>query len=177
MTTRGFISICLKLIAMYYLVQTIAGLAAASFFQMLNLSSGMGRLYPIMIVAMPGLVSLALLWLIRKSDLLASKLIREDSPVVSPQISLGDLQSVAFSCIGLGFTLSALGEVAPIIGYHYLISHFKYGGAILGNMDELYSNMAGIFLRLGFGLFLFLHPGGLIALWTWVQDRRGLRGA
>ncbi len=177
MTTRGFISVCLKLVAVYYLVQTIAGLATASFFQAFNQSSQLGGVYPIVTVGLPGLMSLALFWLIRKSDLLASKLVREDSPLASPQISLGDLQLVAFSCIGLSFIISALGEIAPIIGYHYLISHFKFGGAILGDMDALYSNMAGILLRLGCGVFLFLYPSGLIALWTWFQDRRGLRNA
>jgi hypothetical protein len=177
MTTRGFTSVCLKLVAVYYLVQTIAGFATASFFQAYTQSSGLGWVYPGMTVMLPGVMSLGLLWLIRKSDLLASKLIREDSPLASPQIPFGDLQSVAFSCIGLSFIISALGEITPIIAYHYLISRFKFAGAILGNMDALYSNMAGILLRLGGGVFLFLYPRGLIALWMWFQDRRGLRSA
>ena len=83
MTTRGFISVCLKLVAVYYLVQTIAGLATASFFQAFNQSSQLGGVYPIVTVGLPGLMSLALFWLIRKSDLLASKLVREDSLRVS----------------------------------------------------------------------------------------------
>ena len=177
MTTRGFVSVCLKLVAVYYLVQTIAGLATAGFFQAYNLSSQLGGMYPIVTVGLPGLMTLTLLWLMRKSDFFASKLVGEDSPLASPQISLGDLQLVAFSCIGLGFIISAVGELAPIIGYHYLISHLKYGGAILGNMDALYSNMAGLLLRLACGLILFLYPGGLIALWRWLQDRRGVRNA
>jgi hypothetical protein len=174
MTTRGFVSVCLKLVAAFYLVQTMAGFVAASTFQMVSLSSQLGGLYLILVVGLPGLMTLALFWLIRESDSFAGRLVLEDSPLVTPQISLGDLQLVAFSCIGLGFIISALGELAPIVGYHYLISHFRYGGAVLGNSDALYSNLAGILLRLGCGLFLFLHPGGLIALWRWFQDRHGL---
>lgn len=175
MTTRGFASLCLKLVAVYYMIQTGAGLVSASFFQMYYQSSQLGRMYATMVVGLPALMSLALLWLIRKSDALAGKLVQEDSPLVSPQVSVSDLQSLAFSCIGLSFIISALGEITPIIGYHYLISHFKYGGAILGDMDGLYSNMSGILLRLGCGVFLFLYPRGLISVWAWAQSQRGLR--
>jgi hypothetical protein len=113
------------LIAVYYLVQMIAGFATASFFQLFNQSTQLGGVYSTVIVAMPGLICLGLFWLIRKSDFAAAKLIREDLPLVSPQISLGGLQLVAFSCIGLTFIISALGEITPIIIYNYLISHFK----------------------------------------------------
>jgi hypothetical protein len=177
MTARGFVSICVKLIAVYYLIQTLAGVAGASFFQMVNLSSDLGKSYVIMTVAWPAMITLGLFWLMRKSDLMASRLIQEDSSFANPQISLGDLQSVGFSCIGLGFTLSALGEIVPIIAYYYLISHFKYSGEILGNMDWVRSTIAGVVLRLGVGIFLFLYPRGLITVWRWLQDHRGLKDA
>jgi hypothetical protein len=176
MTTRGFVSICVRLIAVYYLIQTVAGLASTSFFKMVNWSSGMDRSYTLTLLTLFAFIILALLWLIRGSDLLATRLIREDTPLAIPQISLGDLQSVAFSCIGLSFIISALGEVAPIIGYHYLIS-LKYGYIFFGNMDGVYSTMAGILVRLGCGLFLFFYPRGLITVWRWLQEHRGLKDA
>jgi hypothetical protein len=177
MTTRGFVSICVKLIAVYYLVQTIASLAGAGFYQVFFWSSDMGRLYRIMAVAIPAFITLVLVLLIRESDIFADRLIQEDSPLAIPQVSLGDLQSVAFSCIGLSFIISALGELVPIIGYHFLISQYKYSQIFWGNLDGVYSNMAGILLRLGCGVFLFLYPRGLITVWRWLQEHRGLKDA
>jgi hypothetical protein len=175
MTARGFASLCVKLVAMYYLIQTLAGLATASFFQLFDQASHMGRIYAVVVLGLPALASLGLLWLMRSGDTLARQLVDEDAPLVGVQVAISDLQSVAFSCIGLGLIISGLSEITPIIGYHYVISHFKHAGALLGDMDAVYSNMAGILVRLGCGLFLFLYPGGLISLWTWVQNQRALK--
>ncbi len=177
MTTRGFASLCLKLIAMYYLVQMLASLATASFLQIFDRNSQMGLVYVILIVGLPAAGSLGLLWLLRSSDSLAQQLVADDAPLVSVQVAVRDLQVVAFSCLGLACVISAVGELTPIIAYHYVVSHYRHAGAVLGDMETVYSNMAGILLRLGVGVVLFVHPGGFAALWAWIQKHRGLKDA
>ena len=56
MTTRGFASLCLKLVAVYYMIQTGAGLVSTSFFQMYYQSSQLGRMYATMVVGLPALM-------------------------------------------------------------------------------------------------------------------------
>jgi hypothetical protein len=102
MTTRGFASLCLKLIAVYYLVQTLADLATASFLQMFDQTSQMGLVYVILILGFPTVASLGLLWLLRGSDALARQLVAADAPLVIAQVAVRDLQSVAFACLGSG---------------------------------------------------------------------------
>lgn len=179
MTTQGLASLALKLIGAYYLIQTITGLVGG-LGSVVSLVSQLGlgvAGYAVMGVVAPGAILFGLCWLIKSSDFFAAKLVREDSPLATPQVSLRDMQAVAFSCIGLSLVASTLPEITQMSAYYYFIPKLKYGEVVFGNIDWAHSTVVGILVRLAIGLFLFLQPRGLVTLWGRLQNLRGLKDA
>jgi hypothetical protein len=169
MTARGFVALCVKLIAVYYLVQTVFGFFTVGYSQMIFRDKDLGNLYTLVLVGVPAAMTLGLAWLIRKSDWVAGQFVNNDSAVGCPPVSMGQAQAVVFSALGLGLIISALGEIAPFIAYTYLLSRNPTAEFFIVSAETLYSNLIGTLLRLGCGVFLFLFPGRLVSVWSACQ--------
>jgi len=178
MTTRDFASLALKLIAAYYLIQTTAGVASGLGYGFNYYGSQLGWSWVIVgYIVVPTVFLVGLSWLIKRSDYFAAKLIRNESPLATPQVSLQEIQGVAFSCIGLSLVASCLPEITRVVTYYIILPKLKHGEIFLGTSDWNTSTLAGIVVQLLAGLFLFLQPRGLVALWHQLHNLRGLRQA
>lgn len=118
MTTRAFASLTLKLIAAFYLIQTMAGLAVGLGSGFTYYGSNLGWTWVIVsYIVVPAVFLLGLSWLIKCSGFFAAKLTRDESLLATPQVSLQDIQRVAFSCIGLSLMASSLPEMTRLVTY------------------------------------------------------------
>jgi hypothetical protein len=176
MTTQAFISLALKLIAAYYLIQTIAGVAVGLGSGFTYYGSQLGWSWVIVsYIVVPVVFVVGLLGVIKRSDFLATKLTRDESLLATPQVSLKDMQVTAFSCIGLSLAASSLPEITRLVTYYIILPKIKFGEILLGTKDWNLSAAVAVLVQLMAGLFLFLQARGLATLWGSLQRLKGLK--
>lgn len=150
MTTRDLVSLAMKIIGVYYLVQS------AALFLSIFTSGGFTLQSPFFVQS-AGLLALVLLLLFGSGAIARLFVPEERNSTVSSGLSLGDWQAIFFSAIGVSTIVQALRSLS---GFFYYPKHQM-------QTQVLVSGIVMIII----GLLLFAQARGLANLWRSIQEQ------
>ena len=177
MTKREMISLLIKLMGVYALVQLVPGVVQAigmfttSIIQLKDRPSQMAFILMVMMFFSP-LVWIGLcLWVIRKSDRFAKRLYPVDAPAGQlTTLGVEDIQRLGYNFIGLLLIVRSLPQLLMILYQCVMLYRLPY--------EQRYQNMSAcntqwimLAIQLAIGLYLFLRPKGLANLWARIQGK------
>jgi hypothetical protein len=175
MTKRGLISLFIKMVAIYAIVRSIPSLVSVG--TSLTSLRSIGTIESFLIVG-ASIISLTLFatlmfFVIKKSERISAWFVSDDE-VVFPigNLSLRDIQAIAFSCIGLMALLS--GVSGTVYDFAFLVRVKAMMGpeeVKLSNIQHLPANLISNIFEIGTGVFLFLYPKGIAKLWHSIQSK------
>ena len=151
MTKRDLVSLAMKVIGVFYLIQIVP--FGASFFMSEGLSNRFLQLIPVVGVLGAGLL------LVFGSGAIARLIVpHKEDATVSSALSLSDWQTILFSAIGVSTFVQALRSMSAFLYYPKQ------------NM-QLQSLVSGIVMMV-IGILLFFQARGLANLWRLIQEHR-----
>ncbi len=172
MSKREMLSLMIKLVGVYCLIQLVPGVLQAFGVAASSLSSLQAEPTGITIVLSMLMMAFTLLWIalyiwvIRNSDNFATRLYPVDAPV-GQMTSLGvkDIQKLGYHFIGLTLIVKTLPTVVMAV-YRILAEQ--------GNSTQMFyhhSQLISPVMQLAIGLFLFLSPRSIANLWAKICGR------
>ena len=151
MTKREMASLSFKVLSIYTFIRVIDQLQYV-FYYFQNepvLENLLTKILPPLLLLFCG----GLLWYL--APFLASSVFKSSTPENEPSASLADIQTVAFTVVGLFLLASALPEMVNVI----VISFTLW---VIGSKPALIHNIIVLFLKVGLGLWLLLGSRGFV---------------
>lgn len=174
MTKHGFVSLFLKMVAIYFLIRSIPSLLSVGDSLYRLRSFGYPEsLYYILSSIFSLLVFCALMVVfIWKSDRLSGKFITKDEPLFPiGELSLEEIQSLAFSWVGVVTLISGVSGAVYNLAYFARIKYIIGAEQVKIPYVESSSQLASSLAEMLIGAILFLYPNGLVRLWHSMQRR------
>jgi len=179
MTARQVASLFIRLVAIYLLIRTIPSILSIGSSLAGLRNAGYSQVMPMVLGSLAGLILFLVLMalIIRKSDWFAIHLVKaEDAALSIGSLSTHDLQSIAFSWIGLLLiTDGVTGLVYELSQLHRLSAMVGEQSVMVRYSDKIYSGITSDAAGIVIGLVLFLIPGGLAKVWQFLQSTRPLK--
>lgn len=174
MTKRGFISLFLRMVAIYFLVRSIPSLlSVGDSLYSLRTFGYPESLYYILSSIGSLLVFCALMVLfIWKSDRLSKRFITEDEPLFPiGKLSSEEIQRLAFSWVGIVTLISGISGAVYNLAYFARIKYIIGADQVKIPYVQSSSQLASSLAEMIIGAILFLYPNGLVRLWHSIQRR------
>jgi len=179
MTARKIASLFIRLVGCYALIQAIPPVIAVTGFIASNPAAGRQNILPVLIPALVSFIgSLVLLALaVAFSEWFATRIVSEDNEVslTIGNLSSRDIQSIAFSWLGIIVLLEGITKVI------YRLSYYDYYGTSPGLISGSISfdtvirtGVVANILEFIVGIVLFIYPRGMSNLWHAIQRTKGM---
>ena len=175
MTKRSFVSLFLKMVAIYFLVRSIPSLLSIgdSLYSLRNF--GYPESFYIVLSSILSLFVFAALMVvvIWKSDRLSIRFVTEDESLFPiGKLSSEEIQRLAFSWIGIVTLISGVSglvyNLAFFVRIKFMVGAEQVKIPYIQNSSQFISSLSEIII----GVFLFLYPNGLLRLWHSIQKQR-----
>ena len=180
MTKREIASLTIKLMGVFILLKTITymPMAFSSVFCMIRSGNGTGILQTVFLVMLSiGMAVIPLAFsilVIALSDKAAAWLIKTDNTVEATGDSMtkGDVMTVAVSCIGLYFIVSAAPAMLQALMNNAIQMRQQMGVPFVSpsRMMHLFRNLIAPAVQLGLGIWLFAGSNGIFKLWKKIRS-------
>jgi len=172
MTKRGFISLFLKMVAIYFLVRSIPSLLSVGHSLYSLRSFGYPEsLYYVLSSIFSLLVFCALMVVfIWKSDRLSKRFVTEDGPLFPiGELSSEEIQRLAFSWVGVVTLISGVSGAVYNLAYFVRIQYMVGAEQVKIPYVQSSAQFASSLAEMIIGIILFLYPSGLVRLWHSIQ--------
>jgi len=116
--------------------------------------------------------------LVRRADWLSRKLVPDDESFDAlNQVTLADIQTIAFCCIGLLVLSRSIPALVQQLSYIGAAKYTAGSESDLKMFSSLFSQLLSTAVQLAIGLYLFLSPKGLTYLWQRLQKTRPMKSS
>jgi hypothetical protein len=120
----------------------------------------------------------AFVWFIRHADWFSRRIVPDDESFENVrQVSLADVQAIAFSCIGLLVLSRCIPALVQQLSYIGAASYSAGPEVDLKMFAGSFSHFLSTVVQLAMGLYLFLTPRGLANLWGRLQKTRSMKNS
>lgn len=178
MTKRSFVSLFIKMVAIYFLVRSIPSLLSIgdSLYSSRNFGYPESFYYALSSILLLFAFAALMVIVIWKSDRLSLKFVTEDEPLFPiGKLSSEEIQRLAFSWIGIVTLISGLSGVVYCLAYlvrvKFMVGAEQVKIPYIQNSSQFISSL----FEMVIGAFLFLYPHGLVRIWHSIQRERSDR--
>jgi len=176
MTKREMTSLLIKLMGIYALVQFVPGLVQSMVLLASNAFNFTEQPWYFALVAVLTAVLGPIFWIVLclgvifKSDALAKRLYRQDSPAGQlTTLGVEDFQRLGYHIIGLLLIVQAFPRIVTFLGQSLFLMRDSHSYRDISGTQIPF--FLAIVTQLAIGLFLFISPHGLLNIWTRIQGK------